>query len=276
MALDPKIADRFSKLFAVQLDEQSNHLAETLKGIKYDMSRRGMFHSGVHVGQIFDTHKRELEVRAALAWQALHRAHSSCGSPNYSGLAADLKAELKKSIDAQVGHLNASLSGHASKLTTFHRSPEFDLTRTGRHLVAKHEVEIDIYEDSLMGDNGDSSSSAPQYHFYGNVGAVQTGANASANIIQNLDASEKAALVEALRMARDAVGAPAELEELKRKELVAIADDCITELGSSSPNNTRLLPLFVVLATALQAISSAQPAYLALKTALLPLGIPLP
>lgn len=276
MALDEKIKERYSKLLVIKMDEQSKQMAELLRSIKFDMSRRGMAQSGGHVAQLFDAHKKELETRAALAWQALHRAHQTCGAPVYEGLGIDLKSELKNTIQAEADKLKSSFGDQAKKISVFRDHPQFDLAANARLLVNKHDLEIEIYEDSFMSGKKDENASVQQYHFYGSVGAVQTGANAKANVVQNLDASEMSSLKEALRMSREAISSYTSLDDAKRQELIGVADDCILELDSASPNNTRLLPLFTVLATSVQAIASARPAYLALRTALLPLGITLP
>lgn len=276
MALDQKIKDRYSKLVVIKMDEQSEQLLGLIRTISFDMARRGMVHSGGHVAQLFEAHKKELETRAALAWQALHRAHQSCGSPIYDGLGPDLKAELKATIQSQAVQLKNSFTENAKRVSVFKDHPQFDLVAGSRQLVHKHDLEIEIYEDSLMSGKNGEGTSVQQYHFYGSVGAVQTGANARANVIQSLGESELVALKEALQLAREAISAPSSMDDVKRHELVGIADDCMTELNSASPNNTRLLPLFTVLATSVQTIASARPAYLALRAALLPLGITLP
>lgn len=276
MALDPKIKDRYTRLLAVRMDEQSRQLYDSVRSLQFDMARRGMVQSGGHVAQLFDAHRKELETRAAIAWQALHRAHVTCGSPTYEGIGADLKSELSASIHSEAARLKASFTDHAKRISVFKDHPQFDLTTDCRALVHKHELEIEIYEDSIMSGKNNESGPVQQYHFYGSVGAVQTGANARANIVQSLGESELTSLKEALRLARDAIDTTTPMDDLKRQELVGIADDCIEELDSASPNNTRLLPLFTVLATSVQAIASARPAYLALRSALLPLGITLP
>lgn len=276
MALDTKIKERYLRLLVIKMDEQSKQLSELIRTLQFDMARRGMVQSGGHVAQLFDAHKKELETRAALAWQALHRAHQTCGSPLYEGLSADLKFELKNTIQSEAGQLKASFIDHAKKISIFNDHPQFELATDVRLLVHKHDLEIEIYEDSLMSGKNGESASVQQYHFYGSVGAVQTGANARANVVQNLDASELTSLKEALRLAREGISSASSMDDAKRNELVGIADDCIAELDSASPNNTRLLPLFTVLATSVQAMASARPAYLALRAALLPLGITLP
>lgn len=114
------------------------------------------------------------------------------------------------------------------------------------------------------------------YNFYGNVGSVQTGDNAIANIIQNLGANERASLAAALQQFKEAIEIAPSLTESQRQELLETVQKCNSQIGSESPSDSTFLDVFNVLGIAIQSISSAQPAYQALKTAFLAFGITLP
>ena len=114
------------------------------------------------------------------------------------------------------------------------------------------------------------------FNFHGNVGSVQTGANAIANVVQNLGADERTALVSALQQVKEAIGIAPSLAEPRRQEILKVAHECSSQIESESPNDTKLLAMFNVLGTTIQSIASAQPAYQALKTALFAIGITLP
>ena len=147
------------------------------------------------------------------------------------------------------------------------------------HAIQKHEVEIDLYLEALtqtVQAAEEQPAAAQQYNFYGAVGAVQTGARASANIVQNLDQGDKDALIQALELAREAVDHAQEIADIQKQEVSSIVDDINSELHSGAPNNTKLRALFTTIGTSIQTLASAQPAYQALKGALIPLGILLP
>jgi hypothetical protein len=55
-------------------------------------------------------------------------------------------------------------------------------------------VEIDLYIEYVTTQK-EEIAVPPRYNFYGNVGAVQTGANALANVVQNLSEGDKTALM---------------------------------------------------------------------------------
>lgn len=156
---------------------------------------------------------------------------------------------------------------------------QVSLKEVSEHVIAKHEIEIDLYVDTYEKHSEKSDSNAgqaPTYHFYGSVGAVQTGPSALANIVQNLSNEDQEAIKQALSLARDAITATSEIEETQKKELVEIVDDAKKELDSEKPNNTKLKSLFTTVAETIQTLASAQPAYQALKAALIPFGIILP
>lgn len=106
----------------------------------------------------------------------------------------------------------------------------------------------------------------------GNVASLQTGDNAVANVVQNFGSYERESLVTALQRIKEAIEVASSLTESKRQELLSIEQECSSQIYRESPNFDK----FMVLGTAIQSIASAQPAYLALKAAVLPLGINLP
>lgn len=143
-------------------------------------------------------------------------------------------------------------------------------------VLAKHEIEVDLYVDSLQRPGEHDMTPSSTYNFYGHIGTVQTGAHAVASTVQNLGAEGKSVLADALVKVLEALQAATSIHEQQKAELVEMAKEAQQQLTSAKPNNTKLLTTFNVLATAMQGIASAQPAYQALKLAVLPLGITLP
>ena len=135
--------------------------------------------------------------------------------------------------------------------------------------MSKYDIEVDLYVDSLFVSDPDKgvASMTQNYNFYGNIGSVQTGANSTANVVQNLEPNDRDALLRALQQVRDAIFNASSVEERQREELVEIADECTSQMLTESPDNTELLTMFNVLGTAIQSIASAQPAYQVLKSA---------
>lgn len=134
----------------------------------------------------------------------------------------------------------------------------------------------EVAKSEASSERQGAASSSSTYNFYGNVGAFQTGPGASANIIQNLGSEDKDALLNALNLVRDTLTLVRDLAAEQKDELLQMVDDSVKEVKSTNPNNTKLRTILTAIATTIQTVGSAQPAYQALKTALLPLGITLP
>ena len=274
--LDPIFLDRVARLTEVRIRERRRQFPGELTAIAGNLNARGLLRSSVHVFQSQQAHERELEARAILTWENLVRVHRTFGARYAPELRDDFKALLSTRVEVDFAELSGSFEA-VQRLSGLLRAN--DLAEAKEHVLSKHAAEIDLYVDSLLPSEGSGSMSSPNsqtYNFYGNVGAVQTGAHAVANTIQNLGADDRAALISAIDQVKDALTSTSTLQEQHRRELLELASEAKEQLAAANPNNTKLLTVFTVLATSVQAIASAQPAYLALKSALLPLGIMLP
>jgi hypothetical protein len=272
--LDSTFLDRVSRLTEVRLLERRREFPAELARLASSLSARGLFHSGVHVEQSRALHRRELEARAIIAWETVVRVHRILGAATAPSLRDDFRALVSSRIDADFTELNGSFLSGAKRFGGQMRVA--DLAEAREQVTAKHDVEIDLYVDSLRPANDGAPVPAPTYNFYGSVGAVQTGAHAVANTVQNLGSDDRAALAAALELVGQALDAATSLPDRQRSELLDMTTEAKAQLQSDSPNNTKLLTIFTVLAATVQAIPSAEPAYQALKSALLPLGITLP
>lgn len=273
--LEQLLLDRFNQLLDVRQSERRKQFPIELSQIDRQAAARGAFHSSTRVLQIHAAHERELEVRGIIAWECLVRVHRTLGCPVSGTIREDMKSEIDRTIDGIYKELNISFGEVLKKSKG---QMELSLDDAWSRCKKKHEIEADLYVDSiersLPKEGGHPMTQ--QYNFYGNVGAVQSGPNAIANVVQNLGAEDRATLAAAIAQVREILGTDTTLPATQRQELIEIADECSTQIGAQSPNSTKLLSLFNVLGTAIQSIASAQPAYQALKVALLPLGITLP
>lgn len=271
--LDQKLQTRFEQLLDVKVTERRKLFPLELSQFDAQAAAKGMFQSSAHVHRIHHAHQHELDVRSILAWESLVRVHRTFGSPTSDTLRDDLKAEIHRHIDQAMAELTGSMNERLKKIRI---NMAVSLDDSYSATLKKHDVEIDLYVDSLSESDESTSTVNQNYHFYGSVGAIQTGANATANLVQNLGTDDRASLTAAIQQVKDALVQAPNLGEQQRRELIEVADECVTQVTSDSPNNTKLLTMFNVLGTTIQSIASAQPAYQALKLAVLPLGITLP
>lgn len=276
MTLSAKFVDRVDRLLAVQLQERRGTLTAEIEASKSLHNSRGMLMSGAYIKAIQDLCIRELEIRGRHSWQALVRvigllepkAHPHSGP----ALKDYLNATLKSTYNELEVVFKQSLFGNEDVSTE-------PLQTALMHVTRKHEVEIDLFLDA---EETNAESSPPgarmtaNYNFYGNVGSVQSGDGAVANVVQNLAPGDREALERALRLAREAIESAPGIASQKRTELVAVIDEAAESIRSEAPNNTKLESLFSVISSTVQSLASAPGAYVALKAALLPLGITLP
>lgn len=275
--LDQLLTNRFIQLLEVRLTERRKQFPIDLAQIDNHATTHGAFHSSMRMLQIHQAHEREIEVRAIIAWESLVRVHRTLGCSISETLREDMKGEMRRVIESAHKELSDTLQDRL-KNSQIRIPLSLSLDDAFAQTIRKHEIEADLYVDSI-GATQSKEINHPmtqQYNFYGNVGAVQTGANAVANVIQNLGADDRAALSTAITQVREALGVSTSLTSQQQQELIEIANECSIQLESTAPNSTKLLSMFNVLGTAIQSIASAQPAYQALKTALLPIGITLP
>lgn len=274
--LSPKLTERVNRLLDVQLRERRQILDSEIEAVKSMHNARGMLMSGAYVKCIQNICIRELEVRGVLAWQGLVRVMNLLGNEAHFEASSDLKTYLQSRIHSSCEELTEILSGNLFGLVPLDSVP---LTPARDHVIEKHEIEIDLFIDAAetnQSASGKRASVTASYNFYGNVGSVQSGDGATANVVQNLGAEEREALIQALSLATDALNTAAGIAPSKRDELIAVVKEATEELDSATPNNTKLHSLLTVIGTTVQSLASAPGAYAALKTTLLPFGITLP
>ncbi|MBI5416691.1 hypothetical protein HZA55_01885 [Candidatus Poribacteria bacterium] len=274
--IDPKIKERYQRLTDVKFIEQRNQLDLEIQKINQICAAEGLYGSGYRLSQLHTLLSRELEIRTILVWENLVRVHRLLGSLKTDTIREDFKKELKLNIEQIYDELSDKLK-LILKDTPLNNKLNLDDVKS--LAISKHEIEIDLYIDSIdktSNNDIDMPLGSQQYNFYGNIGTIQTGAGASANVIQNLGQEDKSALITALELVKEQLDAFQNISENKKEEIKEIAEECIRESNNQKPNNTKLLTLLNALGTTIQTFASVQPAYQALKAALIPLGILLP
>ena len=274
--LSPKLTERVSRLLEVQFVERRQVLDAEIEAAKSLHNARGMLRSGTYVKCIQGICIRELEVRGVLIWQALVRVMNLLGEEPDLNTSRDLKNYLEDRIHSSCEEVTGNLSRNLFEIMPLESVP---LTPARDHVLEKHNIEIDLFVDAIDTNRSANESRKPvtaNYNFYGNVGSVQSGDGSTANVVQNLGAGEREALIQALNLATDALNSAVGIAPNKRAELVAVVQEAADELSSSTPNNTKLHTLLTVIGTTVQSLASAPAAYAALKTTLLPFGITLP
>jgi hypothetical protein len=113
------------------------------------------------------------------------------------------------------------------------------------------------------------------FNIQGPVGAIMTGANATANVSQTVAATDLSTAVEALLKLRAALTSEPAVSEGLRPELLDTVDKVTTELSSGQPALDRVMLWLGGIASIVQAIPALQPAWQAVKAAANTIGVPI-
>lgn len=225
---------------------------------------------------LMDRYRQEVATRADVIWRNLHRAHVSFGAPLAESLREDLREAFRAALDGALTHLSPSFERDMQE------APQSAKERTWvnkfgdarDHELARYEAEIEHYVASL--ENAKQRGAQPaaaSYVVHGNVGAIVSGAGASAHVVQHIGSDQREALLKALEIVRHAVAAAPELVEADRRELLELSDEASSEVCREQPNTRRLSLALQTLAATVQGIASGPAAYQVLASAAAAVGL---
>lgn len=263
--LDERIIALAKKAATVQLEDRRLPFQAQVNRIKVKL--HGYGHVYIEVAKAY---QEELRARAEIAWRNLHRAHRSFGAPVNDTLSDDLLSAFRAELDLVYGELEQTFQAELA------RAPD----RLKLHIrgaydqeLLRHETEIEHYVIALRENAKVGAATPAVYYFYGNVGAFQTGAGATANVVQYISTENRESLTAALDFVKATLAKAQDLTEKDKGELIELADDAIAEVGKETPNTRRLFAGLQGLAATLQGIASAQPAWEALRAAAAAIGL---
>ncbi len=265
--------DKLDRLIRSLWANREQDAPKQIAQMKASHHAHGIFPCSTTTVKLNEILSRELEARDILVWQAIVRVQKIVGVDRSLDLTVYFKDIFNKYHQET---LNTLLATFKNETKMFPTSIASTLPGASKMSKNKHDIEIDLYVDSIKGTDEETPSQPATYNFYGNVGAFQSGAGSTANVVQNLTEPDKQEIVNALNEVKLAIQDFSNREEREINELVEVVDESIEELGKTNPNNTKLYACFNILSGSIQAIANAGPAYQALKTALIPLGILLP
>ena len=275
--LDNKITDLVDRMTRVQFNERQGQLQRDIALAQSQMVARGLGRSGAIVQRVYELCSRDVEIRTLLIWQTLVRVLSQVGVRYSDDLAADLKQEIRKYLSSILEHPNDCLQKIVQQIGI---GMATSLSDVREQALMKVDAEIDLFVLSLLRQTeareGKTESSGQIFNFYSPIGAIQTGPSATANVVMNLSHLDREALREALERVKEGLSIVEDLPGHPKEEVLDLVEEAKTEVGKPRPNGMRLGSVLMAVGTAIQTVGSLQPAYQALKAALLPLGIPLP
>jgi hypothetical protein len=279
--LDRKVTEISRKFTAGHLVDRRQQL-ET--AISRQLVSLGGARSGSGALAIQTLCTNEIKGAVEVAWANIWRVLSNVGFEPTDQLEQDLKVELRAQVENHYGALTYIVVTAASKAAGVPES--HPLVHDGRMALLKAfdqarenvAAEIALCMETARRRAGSSTPESPTTvnYFYSPVGAVVTGARATANVVQNLGAGDRAEVLKALDEFRRAVAALVEVPEQFRTNVIELIDDGRGELCKERPNGFRLSSALSGIAVTVQTAGALQPAYQALKIGLAAFGISLP
>jgi hypothetical protein len=274
--IDSKVFDLSRRMTDVALSERWDSVLESITLSLGQHALGGLGRSGAAGQAVGRICGEEARYAVQLAWQTLWRAALNVGMTPVDDVAREFKAEIRTQTAEHFERLRKTLVerlrpmgiNFSERLDRFVRSRDLALTAV--------DAEVDLAVASAE-RRGSTDGTSTVYQFYAPVGAVMTGANSSASIIQNMGAQAKTDLGAALDRLREALGRATDVrEEHQKGELVELVREAREELDRPRPNGWRLISVLQGIGGAVQTIGSALPAYETLKTVAGMAGIQLP
>lgn len=268
--LDSSVVDVAERMITAQYIERREQLEHDIQSIRAQMSSRGMLHSGSTITKTRQRCVQEIEARMQIAWKVFWRVLTTTGTAETPRLGDDIKAAVSRVVEPAIGDIEAHLI-KAQEIVGMRT--ETSLVGAYAHAASKVDAEIDLFVLSLRSNAGAGGGAGQTLNFYSPVGAVQTGAGSFAVV---LSPSERETIRSALDQLLLAVANLDTVGGHSQEEYVEVVQEAKEEVQKGNPNKLRLSTLATSIATGIQTTASLQPAYSALKAALLPLGIVLP
>jgi hypothetical protein len=268
--LDEKIGALARKTATLQLQDLDEPLARSIIGIKQKLRDYG--HLWLY---LMERYAQEVGRRADVIWRNLHRAHNSKGAPYSYRLRHDLREEFRAQIDSVLSDLSPRFQTDmkdAPRAAT-QRSWNAQLGDAQDRELARYEAEIEHYVASLETTRARGAEPTASYVVHGNVGAIVSGAGASANVVQNIATDQREALLKALELVKQTIGAAPDLVDTDRAELIDLAEEAAAEVSKEKPNGRRLGFALQSLTAAVQGIASGPGAYEVLRAAAAAIGV---
>lgn len=271
--LDPDVVSLAERLITPAVADHDQALQQEVRRIQQQMAARGISGSGMNISAVEAACLREVAARAQLIFNHLFRALHATDFSASGGLATDLKQQFRRLLRQNQQVLQDQLSTIAQRVGRVAHVDKIE--EEIRHQESKFEAEIDLAISTFM-RSAEENVQVPIFHFHGTVGAVLTGSNTHAEVHQTITHADRVALTTALERVKADVGVNDNLPQHMQVDLADLISDVQVETAKEKPNLLRLKAGAIAVATSIQTVGALQPAYTALKAALLPFGITLP
>jgi hypothetical protein len=280
MGFDPEAIEIARLTVESELPARRRALNREIGQIRSEFIRHGQTDSSGLFESIADACAREIESGAARLWEIIHRCVLDTGVEPDDDLANDLIREARNLLDHYCvtdaeGMFNYEVQ--RSKLPPdFKEGAGFRVRVIGAR--QKLHAEIRLFARSLMNQARARGAGvgAQVFNVYAPVGAIQTGPSAQAFVTQELDASERNELLEALERIATDLASAATVTAADADEISEAVEDTRAELEKQRPNRMLLWAKLSAVASMIRAVPVLESGYQVIRGIALVHGIALP
>jgi len=251
-------------------DRHEFHMREFAQ-LKATYSARGALTSSFAQAALDQAIGREFEIRSLMVWQVLSRVLSGERLAAHVDLGSQLKSVVADYLQTACQDLEKD---HVFVLGLIKGPGNMRSIDSWRgHAYDRVASEIDL---SLLSAGRAEAAGSSIVNIYQPFGIIQTGPGSTATFSQLYGPSEREKLSAALDSAHEALKASHELAKADVDSVVEVINDAKSEVALEKPNLARLRGSLMAIATIVQALGSAAPAYQLLKSAAALIGVTLP
>jgi hypothetical protein len=239
------------------------------------LAAKGHGVSGAAIHELAALFGGELREFAVIAWAALIKALAAM--PPKPG--PDLQGEIQKVFtDMMIGRFNllqplfdqafaSSGSDRTRPLGLAIVQPIYD------GLIKQYSAEIALWAAAYQNSNKGAAPASATYAFHGAVGSVQTGANSTAHVVQNIGAADAAKLLDAIHGFVAELNTRSDIDQGSKAQVTALTGAIERELQSENRNTSKLSGLFFGLSAFVQGMAAAPQAYATIQSIAMTLGL---
>jgi hypothetical protein len=256
---------------ALELQDRQDAHRSAFGDLKAKYSAKGTLASSFAQAALDQAIGAEYRIRAMMIWQVLGRALSGDQFSGSLQVGAQLKSIVEEFLRTGCGDLERD---HAFLHGLVRESPHMrsiDFWRESAYERAASEIDLTLVNVGRVEARGGTV-----VNIYQPSGIVQTGIGSTATWTQNLGASERDTVRRALKAAEQALQGSVGDSNEEMRPVLEVIQDAKAEMDRNQPNVPRLQGAFMTIATTVQALGSAAPAYQLLRGAAALFGVTLP
>lgn len=271
--LDARRQNLIDSLITVGFNEieKKTHREVEIKLSK--LASRNLLSSSAAISQTKELYVTGLNEMFGIVWTSLQRVISSNDKNDADSLGAYLKEVFNKYTRPKLNEFNDEIKKRFSSPALINYVPKLD--DDWESLYSRYCNEIDLFVHFPDKKSADIPMNIINIS-NSTVGSVQTGEKAYAEIVQNINVSDKEKLIQALKEVNAYIDTGNQLVNIDKTETVFFIERINIELEKTEPNVSRISSFLLPIATGIQTVAALQGAYTVFKYVLHLLGVSIP